>query len=122
VASAQETLTPNDENKVQIAFFLHNRVWSGVGKAWNLNDYEDYGFTLNCREGERICYGAWVRGDLTARTTASAAASCAATPTPQSRRRLGTRPRAAGSSQTFQRGVVVVVTCDCVPPPGAGNG
>lgn len=66
-ASAQETLTfrirSNYDFKVQIAFFSSNRVWPGVGRAWNLDDYKVHEYTLNCRSGEKICYGAWVTGN-----------------------------------------------------------
>ena len=31
--------------------------------AYDLNDYETHSFTLNCRRGEKICFGAWVTGN-----------------------------------------------------------
>ena len=51
--------------QVEIAFFAQNRDWQwpGNGNVWVLDDDNYRTFTLNCRNGERICYGAWVRGD-----------------------------------------------------------
>ncbi len=51
--------------KVQIAFYSSgtSRAWPGNGRAWALNDYADHFYTLSCRRGELICFGAWVTGD-----------------------------------------------------------
>ena len=51
--------------QVEIAFYSNNRDWQwpGRGKVWVLDDDNYKTFTLNCRYGEKICYGAWVRGD-----------------------------------------------------------
>ena len=35
------------------------RYWPGDGMSYPLDDYEPHSFVLNCRTGERICYGAW---------------------------------------------------------------
>ena len=55
----------NYRYKVQIEFYSQDRksAWPGNGRAYGLNDYETKTFTLNCRSGEKICYGAWVTGD-----------------------------------------------------------
>ena len=51
--------------RVQIAFYSRerNHEWPGNGQAWDLNDYNDHTYTLNCRRGEKICFGAWVTGN-----------------------------------------------------------
>jgi hypothetical protein len=51
--------------RVQIAFYARerNHVWPGNGQAWDLNDYNNHTYTLNCRPGEKICFGAWVTGN-----------------------------------------------------------
>lgn len=36
-----------------------NRYWPGDGKSWVIDDYETHKYVLNCRSGEKICYGAW---------------------------------------------------------------
>jgi hypothetical protein len=51
--------------KVQIAFYSRerNHEWPGNGQAWDLNDYNNHTYTLNCRRGEKVCFGAWVTGN-----------------------------------------------------------
>jgi hypothetical protein len=36
-----------------------NRWWPGRNRAFTLNDGDQHTFSLNCRAGEKICYGAW---------------------------------------------------------------
>ncbi len=50
--------------KVQIEFYSQNysRSWPGNGRAWGLDDDAEHRFTLSCRVGEKICYGAWETG------------------------------------------------------------
>jgi hypothetical protein len=47
--------------KVQMKFYSQDRnaVWPGGGSAYALDDSEMKSFSLDCRSGERICYGAW---------------------------------------------------------------
>src|SRR4051812_27471808 len=54
----------NHPNKVQIEFYSKDRdiAWPGGGEAYSLNDYDIHKFNLTCQPGERICYGAWVKG------------------------------------------------------------
>lgn len=42
-----------------------DRYWPGDGLSYPLEDYEAHSFKLNCRTGERICYGAWESGGET---------------------------------------------------------
>ena len=51
--------------KVQIAFYsrARNHEWPGSGQAWDLNDYNNHSYTLNCQRGEKVCFGAWVTGN-----------------------------------------------------------
>src|SRR5262245_22264497 len=39
-----------------------NAAWPGDNKAWDLADDAIHEHTLNCRSGERICFGAWDKG------------------------------------------------------------
>ncbi len=50
--------------RVQIKFYSQSRrvTWPGVGEAWGLNDSEYHEYNLQCRTGEKICFGAWVTG------------------------------------------------------------
>src|SRR5579883_928541 len=59
------TVTSDYEYKVQLEFYSQNRnaAWPGEGRAYDLNDSRAHEFTLNCRSGEKICYGAWATGD-----------------------------------------------------------
>lgn len=52
------------KNQVDIAFYSQNRnvSWPGGNKVWVIKDYEVHSYALNCVQGEKICYGAWVRG------------------------------------------------------------
>jgi hypothetical protein len=54
----------NYRYKVQVAFYSQSRghVWPGRNRAYPLNDYQTYTYTLDCVRGERICFGAWVTG------------------------------------------------------------
>ena len=66
-AATQQTWTVKSmyQYKVQIAFYARerNHEWPGNGQAWDLNDYNNHTYTLNCRRGEKICFGAWVTGN-----------------------------------------------------------
>lgn len=68
-ASSADSLTWNVQSmykhKVQIEFYAQGRrhAWPGGNQAYGLNDYDTHTYTLNCRSGERICYGAWVTGN-----------------------------------------------------------
>ncbi len=55
----------NYKYKVQISFYSQDRSveWPGNGQAWGLNDYSTHEYTMRCRLGEKICFGAWVTGD-----------------------------------------------------------
>ncbi len=59
------TLTSKYQYKVQVAFYSksRNHLWPDNNEAWNLNDYAPHRFTLSCKAGEKICYGAWATGD-----------------------------------------------------------
>jgi len=56
------------KNQVDIAFYSENlnRAWPGGDKAWIIADYDVHSYTLSCIQGERVCYGAWVRGSTSA--------------------------------------------------------
>lgn len=69
VLAQDSTLTfkmkSNHPNKVQVEFYAQSRkhAWPGSTRAYNLDDSQFHTFTLNCRKGEKICYGAWVTGN-----------------------------------------------------------
>lgn len=58
------TFTSKHPNVVQLSFFSQDRnvAWPGGGNAYDIADWEPHTYTLTCRTGERICYGAWVKG------------------------------------------------------------
>jgi hypothetical protein len=53
------------KNSVQASFFSQNRrvAWPGNDRAYTLNDSEPHTYRLECRQGERICFGAWLTGN-----------------------------------------------------------
>lgn len=53
-----------DKHAVDVSFYSQNRkaVWPGDGKVYTIRDYDVKTFKLSCIAGEKICYGAWVRG------------------------------------------------------------
>lgn len=63
-ASMTWRLRAFDKHAVDVSFYSQNRkaVWPGNGKVWTIKDYKVHSLKLSCIEGEKICYGAWVRG------------------------------------------------------------
>ncbi len=53
----------NHENVVSVEFYSEDRniAWPGDGKVYVIDDYQVHSYSLSCRNGEKICYGAWVR-------------------------------------------------------------
>ena len=37
-------------------------VWPSPSTHWTLDDSDAHAFSIRCREGEKICYGAWADG------------------------------------------------------------
>ena len=69
-ASAEELtfrLRSNHPNVVDAEFYSQDRTaaWPGNGKVYSIDDSEPHSYKLSCRSGEKICYGAWVRGTRT---------------------------------------------------------
>jgi len=70
-AAGAESLTFNVQSEypyaVQLEFYSQNRdhAWPGGTEAYELLDSEVHEYTLACDWAEKICYGAWVRGDST---------------------------------------------------------
>jgi hypothetical protein len=54
-----------DRYVVDVRFFSQNRrvAWPSFDRAYRMDDWREHEFALNCREGEKICYGAWERGN-----------------------------------------------------------
>ena len=50
---------------VSLSFYSDDRshAWPGGDQVWILDDYETHTFNLGCIPGEKICLGAWVRGN-----------------------------------------------------------
>jgi hypothetical protein len=67
--ASAETMTwrvkSNYRYKVQVAFYSRTRhhEWPGGGAAYDLNDSETHEYPLECREGEKVCFGGWVTGN-----------------------------------------------------------
>ncbi len=57
-------VTNSSPYRAQIDFYSEDRAheWPGGGKAWDLDDYGTHTYTLSCKSGEHICYGAWIPG------------------------------------------------------------
>jgi hypothetical protein len=57
-------MTNDSGQDIQIEFYSEDRnhAWPGGNQAYNLGRAKDNNWTLNCRRGEKICYGAWVKG------------------------------------------------------------
>jgi hypothetical protein len=53
------------QDVVQIAFFSQDRRvrWPAPGRAYGLADYNEHDYKLGCINGEKVCYGAWVKGN-----------------------------------------------------------
>jgi hypothetical protein len=51
--------------QVCLEFYSQERShgWPGGTQAYLLSDSKTHVYTINCRRGERISYGAWVRGN-----------------------------------------------------------
>lgn len=67
MASAENiTFTIENESDfdIQIEFYSQDRshAWPGGDQAYNLSSGADNAYRLECRDGEKICYGAWVKG------------------------------------------------------------
>lgn len=57
-------MTNDSGQDIQIEFYSEDRshAWPGGGQAYNLGRARDNNYKLSCRRGEKICYGAWVKG------------------------------------------------------------
>ena len=40
-----------------------NKTWPGGGRPYMLRDWDTHAFRIECQDGERICFGAWVQND-----------------------------------------------------------
>jgi hypothetical protein len=52
----------NHENIVDLELYADDGKWPGGGEVYSLNDGTTRKVKINCRKGEQICYGAWLRG------------------------------------------------------------
>jgi hypothetical protein len=50
---------------IQVSFYSEDRShsWPGGSEFYSLRRARDERWTLSCRKGEKICYGAWLAGD-----------------------------------------------------------
>ena len=66
-----ETITfrvqAHHQNVVDVEFYstTRNVAWPGNSRVYSITDFERHSYKLNCQPGEKICYGAWVRGNST---------------------------------------------------------
>jgi len=51
-------------NVVDVELYSQDRdyVWPGNNQVFSLDDSNVRDMPIRCRDGEKICYGAWVRG------------------------------------------------------------
>ncbi len=51
-------------NAVAVEFYSQERnySWPGGSKVYIIKDWDTHTYRLSCHSGEKICYGAWVRG------------------------------------------------------------
>lgn len=51
-------------NAVSVEFYSQDRnhAWPGGSQVYVIKDWDVHTYKLNCYTGEKICYGAWVRG------------------------------------------------------------
>lgn len=64
-AELQWHIRSEHEYAVSLEFYSQDRnyVWPGNDEVYVIRDYEVHDYTLTCNNGEKICYGAWVRND-----------------------------------------------------------
>jgi len=56
----------SEHSKVtSLEFYSQDRdyVWPANGEVYVIDDYDTHTYTLSCNEGEKICYGAWIRNN-----------------------------------------------------------
>jgi hypothetical protein len=68
VASAADVtfqMQNSHPNAVEVELYSQDRdhVWPGNNEIYLLDDGETKTMALSCNEGEKICYGAWIKGD-----------------------------------------------------------
>jgi hypothetical protein len=69
IASSAEVtfqMQNNHPNAVEVELYSQDRadyVWPGNGEVYILDDGETKTMPISCKEGEKICYGAWIQGD-----------------------------------------------------------
>ncbi|MDB5555741.1 MAG: hypothetical protein JWL86_5725 [Rhizobium sp.] len=61
------TIRNNHPNALEVELYSQDRnhVWPGGGEVYVLDDGDAKSMALTCKEGENICYGAWIKGDQT---------------------------------------------------------
>jgi hypothetical protein len=59
------TMRNNHPNALEVELYSQDRdhVWPGDEEVYVLDDGEVKQMPLSCQEGEKICYGAWIKGD-----------------------------------------------------------
>ena len=64
-AELQWHVRSEHEYAVSLEFYSQDRnhVWPGNDEVYVIRDYDVHDYTLTCNNGEKICYGAWVRND-----------------------------------------------------------
>ena len=67
--AASDTITWQVRSKYPYRLYLefysqtYDHSWPGGGEVYVLKDSRFHTYRLNCRRGEKICYGAWVTTD-----------------------------------------------------------
>lgn len=58
-------ITNNSGRTIQIEFYSQDRrghAWPGGNRAYDIANGDRRALALSCVQGEKICYGAWVKG------------------------------------------------------------
>jgi hypothetical protein len=52
--------------KIQLEFYSQNRsvAWPGNDRVYSISDDDIHAYTLKCKSGENICYGAWPKSSV----------------------------------------------------------
>jgi hypothetical protein len=58
-------ITSEYEHIVDVEFYSQHRnvAWPGGNEVYSISDYKTHEYSLKCRYGEKICFGAGVRGN-----------------------------------------------------------
>jgi len=58
-------MTKQYSGTISVTFYseTRNHEWPGGDQVFVMHNNQRYSFPLSCQNGEKICYGAWIRGN-----------------------------------------------------------